>query len=166
MKNLKLIAIILFSTLLITSCKDDDTSENADIVGIWTVTDLDFDITINNIDLAEFFGSEDQAGIYEALVTATFEEAFEDTTIEFKSDGTYTAKSPGETTEAGTWSLNTANNTMTLDAGTADEGIFNLVTSTSSNLTLQLDETDNSADYDGDNTNDEFRIVVDLNLTK
>jgi hypothetical protein len=46
MKNLKLIAFILISILLITSC-DDDAPNNATVVGMWTTpTAIEIDILL------------------------------------------------------------------------------------------------------------------------
>ena len=164
MKNLKLIAIILFSTVLITSCKDDEASQNADIVGVWNVTNLSIDFTVNNTSLTDFFGTEANAAFYETFFSAIFEDAFDGATIEFIADGTYKSPSPGETAETGTWTLD--GDTLTFGVSSAESISFTVINSTNSALTLQYKELDDSTDYDQDGVNDEFETILDLNLTK
>ncbi|WP_296621157.1 hypothetical protein [Marivirga sp.] len=101
MKNLKLLLILAVGMLIFQSCnKDDEGTQEADLIGIWGIDNLDFDILINNQSLSEFLG--DDSGQFEALFTAELEAEFENSTFEFKSDNTYEVIQPGEPTETGT----------------------------------------------------------------
>jgi hypothetical protein len=160
MKNLKLLALILLSTLLITSCKDDEESASPGIVGVWNVTDLEVSFTVNNESLANYFG-QDLADVIEASLATIFEDQFEDVTIEFKSDGTYSSKAPGETTETGSWAL--IGDKLSLDDDTIT---FDVIINTNSALSLQYVESDSSEDFDSDGTDDTLETVLELSLTK
>jgi len=165
MKNFKVLLALILGLFVLQACNSDneETSE-ADIVGKWTVSDLAFDITINGESLSEYF-SEDEADLFEPFFTETLEDEFQDVSIEFKSDGTYSSEDSDGATDTGSWSLNSDGDVLVLDDGTADEFILNVVSSTNNTLILNYNETDDS-DIDFDGNPDEFIVSMDLTLTK
>jgi hypothetical protein len=164
MKNLKLLLVLFVVLFAFQACNNDDEAKEADIVGVWAVSELVFDITINGESLSEYFG-EDEADLFEPFFTEAFEDEFEDVSIEFKSDGTYLSEDSDGSTDTGTWSLNSNGDILILDDGTADEFTFNIVSSTNNTLVLNYSETDDS-DIDFDGNPDEFTVSMDLTLTK
>lgn len=165
MKNLKLLLILAIGVFAFQACNSDDEAKEGDIEGSWNVTGLTFDITVNGENLENFF-PQDQANLYEDLFTSSFEDSFEGATMEFKSDGTYSAKDSDGSTDNGSWSINSDGTALTFDGGTADEITFDVKTSTKNSLILNYSETDNSQDLDQDGSNDEFTISFDLTMSK
>ena len=136
MKNLKILSLIFITLFALQSCgdKDEVADEKANLVGVWNVNNFDFEISINDQSLATFFGSQEEANFYEAFLLLTFQDVYEELSIELKSDNTYSSMSPGEDPDTGTWSLDTNENTLTFDAGTEDESTFKIITSNGSTL--------------------------------
>lgn len=166
MKNFKLLLILAVAAFMFQSCNDDETAKEGDVEGTWNVTGLDFDITINGESLSSFYSDEDQANSFESAITASFEGSFEGSTIEFKSDGSYSSTDSDGTNETGTWLLNSDGTILTFDGGTINEFSFDIVTSTKNSLVLGYSDSDDSQDYDQDGTNDELKITFNLNLSK
>ena len=165
MKYLKYVVVLVVAMLAFQACNNDDEANEGDIEGTWNVTDLDFDITVNGESLDSFL-PQTQADLFEGLLTSTFEESFEGSSIEFKADGTYTTTDSDDDTESGTWSINSDGSVLTLDSGTAEEFSFDIKSSTSSSLVLNYSETDDSQDLDQDGNNDNLVIGFDLTLSK
>ncbi|MGM0581058.1 MAG: lipocalin family protein [Bacteroidota bacterium] len=150
---------------MLQSCNDDETAKEGDVEGTWDVTGLNFDITINGESMSSFF-TEDEAANYESFFTASFKESFEGSTIEFKSDGTYSSTDSDGNQNSGTWSLNSDGTKLTFDGGSTDEFSFDVMTSTKNSLVLGYSETDSSMDYDDDGVNDELKFTFDLTMSK
>lgn len=165
MKNFKLLLVLVVGMLAFQACNnDDEENTEAEIVGVWEIDNLDFDVLINNQSLSEFLG--DDSGQFETLFTAELEAEFENSTFEFKSDNSYEVTQPGEPTETGTWSINSDGSQLTLDAGSSDAGTFNIKSISNTSLILNVEEADDSEDLDGDGTADEIKIIMDLYLAK
>ncbi|WP_296621159.1 hypothetical protein [Marivirga sp.] len=62
--------------------------------------------------------------------------------------------------------LNVEGNELRFDEGTPDETIFKIKSITNTSLILNIEESDDSQDLDGDGTADEIKIIVDLYLSK
>jgi len=165
MIDLKRVILLLMTTLLFTACSQEiDVSSETPLVGVWNVNDLEFDILINGQDISAFFDTQLEANIFIALLTTELEESFENASLEFKSNNTYTSTFPGEPSVSGTYTK--TDSQLILDAGTEDETTFTILTQNANALNLQAIEEDNSTDLDQDGINDQFRLVFDISLTK
>ena len=165
MKKIIYLMIATSAMLSFQSCNDDEFAKERDLIGIWTVQDVDFNITVNDLSLGEFFDSQQNAAFFEAFFEAEFSGEFDNATIEFKSDNTYSATQDGDV-ETGTWSLNSDGSQLILDGGTIDESMLNIITSTSNSLILNFEEIEDSEDLNGDSVNDEVKITIELTLAK
>lgn len=157
--------------LSFSSCGDDDedsdSSNNASIVGEWTVESVDVDVAVGDVSLVDYFVSlgftEAQAAAYVTLFTSEY------TTIagsvELFEDGTYETNFDGEDTYTGVWELSSDGSTLTMDEGTEDEMVFDVVTLTDSKLTLEANESE-SEDLDDDGTDESLAIVMTMTFTR
>lgn len=99
--------------------------------------------------------------LFESLLDATFNE-----TIEFKENNTYESYIAGEK-EEGKWHLNSTGDKLTLNSGTPDESIVNVVTLTEDTLKLSLN-TSELANIDDESMIPDLDIsmAVEMTLTK
>lgn len=166
MKIFKLLLFVAITSLVFQGCnKDGENVSEGDIEGTWNVAVSNFDMTINGQGLDQFF-TESEATIYEAILKATYQEGFEETIIEFKSNGTYIATSADEDPETGKWTLNSDGSQLTLNGGSSDEISLDIKSSSKNSLVLGYTIIEDSEDMDDDGTNDELKISFELNLTK
>ena len=154
-----------------TGCNNDN--ENPDnpavnnLIGLWTITDAQFDATIEGKSLIQYaidllgvseLEAEILASLFEDALTSNF-----DGTIEFKANNTYISNTGGEVDD-GTWSLNAAGDKLTLDAGTMDEQVIDVLLLTSSTLKVGLDQTEYE-DIDDDPLTPDVPIDMSIELT-
>lgn len=172
--NLKFLVLfgVLFSFVTFIGCNSDD--ENPDdpitnnLIGLWTISDAQIEATIGGQSLiayiADFLGiSEVEAAVFAALFDAALDDNFSGT-IEFKANNTYITNIGGETDD-GTWSLNSAGDKITLDAGTADEQITDIISLTATTLQVGFDQTEYEDIDDNEMTPDvaiDMRVVLTL----
>jgi|GEM_PF-1951048 len=161
----KSVLLLLIPIFILASCKKDDDSDgkNKELIGKWTITSSESEITINGTDIVEFFMTELELSQSDAEMYAALFDYDMSGTIEFKSDGTYETITDGDT-DNGTWELN--GDILTLDKGTGDEVDADVITLTSSQLVFEISETDSSGDIDEDGTNDTMVIKIKLTCSK
>ena len=165
-----LLAISLFT--FIVSCKEDDevvVATEAELIGTWTTQSSQVDATINGKDMIDFLIDAFEMTEQEAQIA---KEAFEadnemdsGTTIELKSNHTYTAKATGEDPDDGTWKLSTDGKKLLIDEGTDDEMEFEIKSISGSNLSLFTERSEKD-DLDQDGTDDTIAVKLTLNLKK
>jgi len=171
--TLKLFLLLgaLSAFIAFTGCNGDD--ENPDnpavnhLIGLWTITDAQLDASIEGKSLVEY--AVDLLGVSELeaeILASLFEDALMsnfDGTIEFKSDNTYITNTGGEVDD-GTWSLNSNGDELTLDAGTIDEQVIDVLILTASSLKVSLDQTE-FEDIDDDPLTPDVPINMSIELT-
>lgn len=170
MKNLKLLCILVFGILCLQSCSDDDEINQANIIGVWRVNNVDIDLTVNDIDVFEYLTevagySTQEATLLESLYSSLIEASLSDLTVEFKADNTYEAKLPNENPDTGTWVVNSNGTVLTLDEGTNEESVFTINSLTSNALNLSVEQNE-AEDLNEDGTNETLVANVSLSLTK
>ena len=174
MSSLKFLLIIGFiSTFIVfTGCKDDDgnggTPTPADnLIGTWTVTNADITAMVGNQSLTDFFinvGGLDPASA--ALAYTLFETFFLaelNGSITFKNDNTYLSNFGGSPDD-GTWSLSSDGKTLTLDAGTVDEIVIDVISLTSNSANMVISQSI-LEDLDDDPLTPDVPIDVEANMT-
>jgi len=165
---------VLFSVVTFIGCNDDDESPDDPVVdnliGIWTISNVELDASIGGQSLLAFIAeelgiSEAEAALFEDLFNSALEENFVGT-IEFKANNTYVTNVGGDIDD-GTWSLNSAGDKITLDAGTVDEQVIDIVSLTATMLKVSFDQTEYE-DIDDDEMTPDVPIdmTVVLTLTK
>ncbi len=159
---------IALVVLNFTSCNKEEESPQELITGKWTVSDVTLDTSIGGKTLTEYFietlgltGAE--AAQFAILFDAALQESFSGT-VEIKPDQTYIAKVGGDTT-AGTWELSADGKKFTMDPGTADEAIFDVVSLSKSLLHLNFNESQ-MEDINEDSIPEMISMEVDMTLTK
>lgn len=166
-----LLLSMLSVLIVFTGCNgDDEDPDNPavnDLIGLWTITDAQVDATIGGKTLVQY--AVDELGLSEdlaILLAALFEDelmANFDGTIEFKADNTYISNTGGEVDD-GTWSLNAAGDKLTLDAGTIDEQVTNVLMLTASTLKVSIEQTE-FEDLDDDPLTPDAAIDMSVELT-
>lgn len=183
-KNLLLLFTAVVA-LTLTSCSEDDGGDGtiADDVagtleGTWTSGTVTVNsITIDGQDIAVFLEEFRQLLIelqvpeeeIDALLDE-FEEGFSedfedlDGSLTFNADGTYEI-SDTSGTDTGTWALSNNDETLTLDGGTEDELVMNIVSLTDTRFEGLVTE-EISEDLDEDGTTNEVAISVTFVLAR
>lgn len=165
--NLKNLLALLIVFLAITGCeKEEAASANKnDLISIWTITDSDFNVSINNVPIVDF--------IMQTLgVTREQAEAFAEDfggdditgTIEFKEDGTYVSIE-NDIEDVGTWELINDGKQMILDKGTEFETTVTFSAFSASSATITFSETEKE-DLDEDDVDETIKYTVIITLKK
>jgi|WetSurMetagenome_2_1015567.scaffolds.fasta_scaffold15418_1 hypothetical protein len=169
LKNLsvRICSIVLFTVLMLSSCTKDPTpAEN--LVGTWTAGTPTFTAMVGDKTLTQYFIdvlglTATEAQQFTTLFNQSIQQSFTGT-IQFKSDGTYTANLGGSA-DSGTWTLSADGKKLTIDPSNDLPGTFDVVELTSSKLRFSITQSD-SEDLDDDGTPETITISVDLTFTK
>lgn len=173
MKHLsKLFALVFLGLAMLTSsCGNDDGPEISPIVGTWTYSSMNVVVTANGQPLAQFLQLVLQIPLAQAQALAEqladdvfSEEDFQDLSLEFRADGTYTIRERGSVTESGTYELLNGTTLLRLTAG-ADVTEFEVRTLTNNELALRI-EDEESDDFLGIGLPILVRVQLNLNLAK
>lgn len=172
MNNIQLIVKFLFVIGLMLvfvtyfSCNngDEDNEPNL-LVGVWTVTDADYELSIGDISFVNYLVNiagftEMEAEEAENYLLAWYN--FEGT-VEFKADQTYVT-TIGDEIDNGTWSLNSAGDKITFNAGTHDENIAVIISLTTNTLVIRLEYIE-SEDIDDDPLTSDVDILIAIVVT-
>jgi len=156
--------IMVFGMLFISSCGDDDEGldqTSLDLIGVWeTADEVQFEVLITGLTPEELTEFQDFINLY---LTGYAQGFFG--TIEFKDDLSYTSSFGGET-QTGTWQvLNEGENLVLSETGEVEDIELVIKSLTSSTLVLSFQETE-SEDLNGDGTDDEITIDIELTLNK
>ncbi len=167
MRFVKGIILVLFTGLVFTSCSKESNPEE-DILGTWTVEDVDFDATIGTKSLLqyymdEFSMTEPQAQVVMAAFGAALAQQFTGT-IEIKADNTYTA-TMGDNSDTGTWSLSPDYDKLTLDSETDETVVLDIISLTSSKAVMGMTE-EISEDLNDDDVPENISVTVEMTLGK
>lgn len=167
MNWIKGIFLVLFTGLVFASCSKDSDPEE-DILGTWTVGDVDFEATIGTKSLLqyymdEFSMTEPQAQAAMAAFDAALTQQFTGT-IEIRADSTYTA-TMGDESDTGTWSLSSDYKKLTLDSD-ADETIdLDIISLTSGKAVMGMPQSI-SEDLNDDDFPEDISVTVEMTLNK
>lgn len=171
LSNLKILLFIAILTFVFTGCSDDDNGGNPspadNLIGTWTVDNVDITAMVGNQSLTDFFINEGGLTEQEAALAYTLFETFlmaEVTgSITFKDDNTYVSNFGGSPDD-GTWSLSSDGKTLTLDAGTVDEVEIEVVSLTNSTANMLFAQTV-MQDLDDDPMTPDVPIDVEADMT-
>lgn len=160
-------SIVLITVLILSSCKKDPTPAD-NIIGTWTAGTPSFTAMVGSKTLTQYFIdvlglSPTEAQQFTTLFNQSIQQSFTGT-IQFKSDGTYTANLGGSP-DSGTWTLSADGLKLTIDPSTDLPTTFDIVELTSSKLRFSITESD-SQDLNDDGTMETITISIDLTFTK
>lgn len=155
------LAVVL--TCLATSCGDDDPNPVDLIIGTWTLSTYDLQITVGTKSLYDYLKTElgltdADAQQYEAQTRSDYEYAIFQK-IDFARSGFWTV-TDAQGTSRGTWLLSSDVKTLTLDKGKATEVVFQVSTLNAGSLDLV---TESSSDVE---FNDTMKYHLELKLVK
>lgn len=163
-KNWKFFAVVA-ALIFFVSCDREKTSvKDDDIIGVWTIASVDYNITVDGVDIIEYvmelFGiSQSQAEAFKEMYTYDMTGTFE-----FKADGTYFVDyEDGE--DSGTWSLISGGEAILFDDGTIYEINANVVSYKSDRLELNYTEKEYE-DMNEDGTDEEILSKITMVMTK
>jgi hypothetical protein len=169
--NLKFLFLIgiLFAFVTYTGCNNDD--EKGDdvakqFIGTWTVTNIDIQTDIGGMSIKDFLMNV--GGLDEITATAT--ETFIESMIAANFTGsltinenhTYVTTFGGG--DDGTWSINSAGNQITVDAGTVDEMVIDVISISGNTLVVSV-ESFESYDLDNDPLTPDVDINISIQMT-
>lgn len=155
------------SLLLFVNCNSDDVEdEGAMLIGVWSVTTLNIEMTIDGKSFTQYlldYGiSNDEVELAEDFFISTYEDRIKDLVIEFKDDNTY-----DNGFEIGTWSYDALNKILTTmpdDFNTFEQKVKSI---TSTTLVI-IDELMGDRSYYEFNGEDigEIDTVIEVTFTK
>ncbi len=159
----------LFTFISYTGCNDDDEGDNVAtmLIGTWTITDAEIDSDIGGMSIKDFFinvgglteiEAEVFSSIFDAIMATTFTG-----TLQIKDDNTYVSNFGGEI-EDGTWALNSDGDVLTIDGGTVDEMVINIISITSTTLVVTTD-TEEFVDIDNEPLTPDVEVSLSMQLT-
>lgn len=167
MKWIKGIVLVLVTGLIFASCSKESNPEE-DILGTWTVEDVDFEATIGTKSLLQYYMDEFGMTEPQALaVMAAFDAALSEQftgTIEIMADNTYTA-TMGDESDTGTWSLSSDYKTLTLDSDTDETIVLDIISLTSAKAVMGMEE-EISEDLNDDDVPEDISVTVEMSLEK
>lgn len=167
LSNLSFLVIIGTLLFFLAGCNENDEDPINNLLGLWTVSDVEIDATIGNESFVDYLVSEGmsetEAAIYWAIFETLLEEEMEISgTIEIMENNTYTADFGGST-EDGTWKLSADGKILTFDEGIYEMD-FTINSLTSDMLSITMTEM-SVEDIDDDPLTQAVEIVVEITLT-
>ncbi|MBN2666179.1 MAG: hypothetical protein JXR67_06690 [Bacteroidales bacterium] len=167
MRFVKGIILVLFTGLVFASCSKESNPEE-DILGTWTVENVDFEATIGTKSLLqyymdEFSMTEPQAQAVMAAFDAALAQQFTGT-IEIRADNTYTA-TMGDESDTGTWSLSSDYKKLTLDSDSDETIVLDIISLTSAKAVMGMAE-EISEDLNDDDVPEDISVTIEMILEK
>ncbi len=168
--HLKFLLFIGAFVLIFTGCKDDNGGNPEpvnNLLGTWTVTNSSLDISVDGQSLTDYFInvgglSPEDAASYAALFEAIFKGSLSGS-ITFKDDHTYVSNF-ADGPDDGTWNLSADGKKLTMDAGTIDETVIDIISLTSSTANLSFTQ-EATEDMDDDPLTPDETLSIDIDLT-
>jgi hypothetical protein len=173
MKQLsRLFALVFLGLAMLTSsCGNDDGPEVSPIVGTWTYSSMNVVVTANGQPLAQFLQLIFNIPLVQAQELAAAladdvfpEEDFQNLSLEFRADGTYTIRESGAVTETGSYELLNGTTLLRLTSGT-EITEFQVRTLTNNELALRI-EDEESGDFLNIGLPILVRVQLNLDLVK
>ena len=189
MKNLftkSLMFLGVFGLLVLASCSDDDDDGDSApaslVIGTWSYESATLDITVDGVDIIDFFtaifeaaGLETEEAAANAEATAADTETganiFAGSTFVFNADGTYNITFGDNTTSTGGWTESSDSSTVTLSPDPDDEDpnpmdvVLNVDSISETSATFSFSQTE-SGDLTGDGEDNELTINFTMTVTK
>lgn len=142
--------LLAVSAVAFTACEkesDEDKDEAVSIVGVWTIQSVSIDVLIAGKTPYEYLLD---LGLPADLAQETADEMMLDIekmedmtgTLELKEDGTYVAEfsndDPDSDDNTGPWELSADGKTLTIDKGSDDEMMFEVLSLTKTSLNIKM----------------------------
>ena len=152
----------------LTSCNEEGKSDS-DLVGIWTVTNVDYDAFVGNMTVENYYLNE--LGLTPALTAIAMTMFYDNTDaylessmIEFEADFYYWTNISDPAGDEGMWNINASETKIILDEGTIWETpiTVNSLTSSSLNISFTMEE---EIDLDDEPQSPDETVTFDLTLT-
>jgi len=165
--NLRNFSLVLITGLILSSCSKDETITD-NLIGTWTAGTSTFNATIGDKTLTQYFTdimglTTAEAQLYINFFNLTMQQSFTGT-VQLNSDNTYTSTMGGND-DSGTWNLSADGTKLTIDSGTGDPMIFDIIELTSNKMQLQILEAINE-DLNGDEIPELINTTILVNFTK
>ena len=154
--------------LFFTNCSEEGKSDS-DLVGIWNVTNVDYDAYVGNMTVEDYYLNELEFTPEEtAVAMAIFDDEatyyLESSMIEFEADFYYWTNIGDPAGDEGEWKINASETLITLDEETIWETTItvNSLTSNSLNISFTMEE---EIDLDNDIQTPDEVVTFDMTLT-
>lgn len=149
--------------------EDEETFVEADIVGVWNVTDVSADYSVGEMSFVDYLVenlemSELEAKAIEVGMQEGFGAEFEGV-VDMKADNTYIAEFAGEDPDAGDWELVAGKTLKLLSEGEVEPTELTIVSVTSSKMVLEFDESFEE-DMNQDGEAEEISALIQMTMTK
>ena len=151
----------------LTSCNEEGKSDS-DIVGIWTVTNVDYDAYVESMTVENYFLNELGLTPQEtAIALKNFNDGvdayLESTLIEFEADFYYWTNIGDPAGDEGEWSINANETIIILDQGTIWENSIavNSLSSNSLNISFTMED---DIDLDEDPQTPDVTVTFEMTM--
>jgi hypothetical protein len=166
--NLAFLSILGSLLIFLSNCNEEKTS-NSTLVGVWDVTNVEYDSYIGSMTVEEYYLNElgltpQQTAIAMSLFNDEVTSYLSSTLIEFEADFWYWTNIGDPAGDEGTWSINDSETVIILDEGTIWENpiTVNSLTSTSLNISFTMEE---EVDLDDDPQTPDVMVTFDIAMT-
>ncbi|PTB97177.1 hypothetical protein C9994_04155 [Marivirga lumbricoides] len=172
MKKLIKSAFLFSLTLLMLQACSKDEDKNTDpetVVGIWTISELDPDVSINGVDITdvppELLGlDETESLLLNILLSPNSSTLFKSFQIQFGEDNKVVIISEEDIEEESTYSF--SNNQLVISQeDNEEEIIFSVSNLTDKTMNLMLDQTI-AVDLDENGTDENLQVSLIINLIR
>jgi len=168
LSNLVLLFILSSFLIYLSNCSEEKTS-SSNIVGVWNVTNVDYDAFVDNMTVEDYYLNEleftpQETAIAVALFYDEVDSYLESTMIEFEPDFWYWTNIGDPAGDDGEWSINDNETLIMLDEGTIWETpiTVNSLTSTSLNISFIMEE---EIDLDDDSQTPDAMVTFDMTMS-
>jgi len=173
-KTLVKFMFLIVAVMFFVSCEEDE-EKIVSIVGTWTVESVSADMTIDGLSFMDYYTTT--LGVPESIVQLMYNEFKKEIesmsgSIELKEDGTYVENfedgNDGDGVDddnTGLWEISADNKVFTVDKGTEDEMVFNILTLTDSKLVMTANTTEYE-DLNEDGIDETMVIAMTMSLVR
>lgn len=164
--------LLAIGLMVLQSCdKDEDKNiEPETIVGVWQISTIDPDISINGVDITdlppELLGLDETESLFlNLLLEPNSSSLFAGFQIQFMDDNTLAISSEEGIEEESTYIFTDDSQLIITTEGTTEEIVFNVNNLTANTMDLSLNQNI-ALDLDEDGTEENVNVVILANLVK
>ncbi|WKV11050.1 lipocalin family protein [Marivirga harenae] len=156
MKNFKLLVVLFIGLFILQGCNkedDENLSNTADLIGLWTSTEVEITFLVDgqpytDNDLAPQFEGQGQ-------------------TLVFREDNTFTSNEGTADEDKGTWSLNAEGSIITFNSDSGESYEYEILSSSDSQLKIKYEQDITAlAAFFGVEVQEEFILEGEVILVK
>lgn len=135
------------------------------VVGTWSVSEVTGGVTVNGVPYKDYL--VDSLSMEQDTADKYYDDMMDEMqmsgTIDFNSDGTYTANFDDDDPENGTWTLSDDKKTLTvIETGDDDVTVLTVQSLTSTTMVVVMSNTEEDDDWNQDGHNEEMEMTMTM----